>query len=64
MKLAMIEAKIILAGVVREFQLDLAPGQDPEPDPITQVTLSNRGGVNLVLTGRPASGSESRSESS
>ena len=50
MKLAMVEARLILAGVVRDFRMDLAPGQSPDPDPILALTLSNKGGVHLQMT--------------
>ena len=49
MHLAMTEAKLILGNVVRDFRLDLAPDQSPDPDPEFAITLSNKGGVKLRL---------------
>ncbi|KAJ8601358.1 hypothetical protein CTAYLR_005000 [Chrysophaeum taylorii] len=49
-RLALQEAKILLAAFLSDFHLDLAPGQSAEPDPVFAITLSNRGGVRLRLT--------------
>ncbi|KAH8098675.1 hypothetical protein JL720_1635 [Aureococcus anophagefferens] len=49
MKLAMIEAKLLLAGVVADFHMELARARAPSPTP-SSLTLSNAGGVHLALT--------------
>jgi hypothetical protein len=35
---------------LKDFHMELAPGQSPEPDPVLALTLSNAGGVHLALT--------------
>lgn len=42
---AMMEAKLILATLVKRYRFELAPGQKIEPQ--SQVTLSNKGGMRL-----------------
>ena len=49
MKLAMMEAKMILAKVVQSFEFELAAGQSADPDPKLQITMANQGGVKLRL---------------
>ena len=43
------EANIILAKLFQTYEVELAPGQASEPDPIVEITLANRGGVHLQL---------------
>jgi cytochrome P450 len=54
---AMMEAKIVLATVAQQFDLELAAGQEVEPEPL--ITLRPRGGLQMVLHGRK--GAEARS---
>lgn len=48
-KLAMLEAKTILSTLLKKYSLSLAPNQSPTPEPRFNFTLSNQGGVHVVL---------------
>ena len=47
---AMMEAKLILASVVQCFDISLMKGQKINPQ--AQITLSNKGGMNVLITKR------------
>ncbi|MDX1451775.1 MAG: cytochrome P450 [Oleiphilaceae bacterium] len=47
---AMMEAKLILATLVKRFNFELCPDQAIQPQP--QITLSNEGGMHMQITAR------------
>jgi cytochrome P450 len=50
-RFSMMEGPLVLAELVRQFQIRLSDGSEPELE--TQISLHPRGGVPLWLTARP-----------
>lgn len=55
---ALQEAAILLASIVSQFVLQLAPGVEPEP--LLRITLRPRGGLPMIIHRRSAASADSR----